>query len=180
MIGTRRSVASSMRARSTLPPSLIRDRGIYRRVPEHDLTYYRIDEVCMVSNAFEVLDYVVIAVYLVGITAIGIWTGFRRHASSEQYFLASKSLGWFTVGAAVFASNISTIHLVGLAADGADRTGGWQLRVDGLLHADPAGVGLCAVLPPHADHYVARVPRKAIRPAGADHPGHHRHPAAHY
>jgi SSS family solute:Na+ symporter len=73
----------------------------------------------MYSSAFEVLDYVVIAVYLVGITAVGIWTGFRRHASSEQYFLASKSLGWFTVGAAVFASNISTIHLVGLAADGA-------------------------------------------------------------
>jgi len=73
----------------------------------------------MYSNAFEVLDYVVIAVYLLGITAIGIWAGFRRHASSEQYFLASKSLGWFTVGAAVFASNISTIHLVGLAADGA-------------------------------------------------------------
>jgi SSS family solute:Na+ symporter len=69
--------------------------------------------------AFEVLDYVVIAAYLIGITAIGVWAGFRRHASSEQYFLASKSLGWFTVGAAVFASNISTIHLVGLAADGA-------------------------------------------------------------
>ncbi|MGO9112909.1 MAG: sodium:solute symporter family transporter [Thermoguttaceae bacterium] len=73
----------------------------------------------MHSDAFEVLDYVVIAAYLLGITAIGIWAGFRRHASSEQYFLASKSLGWFTVGAAVFASNISTIHLVGLAADGA-------------------------------------------------------------
>ena len=71
-------------------------------------------------GAFEVLDYVVIAAYLLAITAIGIRAGFRRHASSEQYFLASKSLGWFTVGAAVFASNISTIHLVGLAASGAD------------------------------------------------------------
>lgn len=66
------------------------------------------------------LDFIVIAVYLVGITAIGVWAGFRRHASSEQYFLAGKSLGWFTVGAAVFASNISTIHLVGLAAGGAN------------------------------------------------------------
>jgi SSS family solute:Na+ symporter len=66
------------------------------------------------------LDFIVIAFYLVGITAVGIWSGFRRHASSEQYFLASKSLNWFTVGAAVFASNISTIHLVGLAAGGAN------------------------------------------------------------
>lgn len=72
-------------------------------------------------GAFAVLDYVVIAIYLLAITAIGIRAGFRRHASSEQYFLASKSLGWFTVGAAVFASNISTIHLVGLAAAGADQ-----------------------------------------------------------
>lgn len=68
----------------------------------------------------DTFDFVVLAVYLLGITAIGIWAGFRRHASSEQYFLASKSLGWFTVGAAVFASNISTIHLVGLAAGGAN------------------------------------------------------------
>jgi SSS family solute:Na+ symporter len=65
------------------------------------------------------LDIVVIAVYLIGITAFGIWIGFRRHASTNQYFLANKSLGWFTVGAAVFTSNISTIHLVGLAAGGA-------------------------------------------------------------
>jgi len=64
-------------------------------------------------------DIIVIAVYLIGITAFGIWIGFRRHASTDQYFLANKSLGWFTVGAAVFTSNISTIHLVGLAAGGA-------------------------------------------------------------
>jgi SSS family solute:Na+ symporter len=38
----------------------------------------------------------------------------------QQYFLAGKSLGWFSIGAALFASNISTIHLVGLAAAGAD------------------------------------------------------------
>jgi solute:Na+ symporter, SSS family len=65
------------------------------------------------------LDIVIIALYLIGITAFGIWVGYRKESSSEQYFLASKSLNWFTVGAAVFTSNISTIHLVGLAAGGA-------------------------------------------------------------
>lgn len=65
------------------------------------------------------LDVIVIAVYLVGITAFGIRVGYRRDASTDHYFLANKSLGWFTVGAAVFTSNISTIHLVGLAAGGA-------------------------------------------------------------
>lgn len=65
------------------------------------------------------IDVAVIAIYLIGITAFGIWVGYRRDASSEQYFLASHSLNWFTVGAAVFTSNISTIHLVGLASGGA-------------------------------------------------------------
>jgi SSS family solute:Na+ symporter len=65
------------------------------------------------------IDSVVLATYLIGITLFGIWVGFRRKASTEQYFLANKSLGWFTIGAAVFTSNISTIHLVGLAASGA-------------------------------------------------------------
>lgn len=64
-------------------------------------------------------DVVVIAIYLIGITGFGIWVGYRKNASSDQYFLANKSLGWFTIGAAVFTSNISTIHLVGLAAGGA-------------------------------------------------------------
>ena len=65
------------------------------------------------------IDTTVLAIYLIGITLFGIWVGYRRDASSQQYFLASKSLGWFTIGAAVFTSNISTIHLVGLAASGA-------------------------------------------------------------
>lgn len=65
------------------------------------------------------IDTAVLAGYLIGITLFGVWVGFRRNASSRQYFLANQSLGWFTVGAAVFTSNISTIHLVGLAASGA-------------------------------------------------------------
>jgi len=79
----------------------------------------------VLSNILASLDFIklvdplVIAVYLIGITAFGIWIGYRRNTSSQQYFLANKSLGWFTVGAAVFTSNISTIHLVGLAAGGA-------------------------------------------------------------
>jgi SSS family solute:Na+ symporter len=65
------------------------------------------------------IDVAVIAIYLIGITAFGIWVGYRRNSSSEQYFLAGHSLNWFTVGAAILTSNISTIHLVGLAAGGA-------------------------------------------------------------
>jgi len=66
------------------------------------------------------IDLGVIAVYLLGIIVVGIVVGFLNHATAQQYFLAGKSLGWFSIGAALFASNISTIHLVGLAASGAD------------------------------------------------------------
>lgn len=64
------------------------------------------------------LDLGIIIVYLVGITGIGILSGYRKKATSREYFLAGRSLGWFTIGGALFASNISTIHLVGLAAAG--------------------------------------------------------------
>ena len=63
-------------------------------------------------------DLAVIIAYLLGIMAIGIWVGYRKHTTTQQYFLAGKSLGWFSIGAALFASNISTIHLVGLCASG--------------------------------------------------------------
>ncbi|MCU0752085.1 MAG: sodium/solute symporter, partial [Akkermansiaceae bacterium] len=71
------------------------------------------------TMSISTLDLVIIAVYLIGITAIGIRVGYRKSTTSREYFLAGKSLGWFTVGGAMFASNISTIHLVGLAAAGA-------------------------------------------------------------
>ncbi|MCF7958668.1 MAG: sodium/solute symporter [Phycisphaerae bacterium] len=72
------------------------------------------------SNKIAGIDIAVIAAYLIGIMLIGIWVGYRKNASSQQYFLAGKSLGWFSIGAALFASNISTLHLVGLAAAGND------------------------------------------------------------
>ena len=66
------------------------------------------------------IDLAIIVFYLAAITAIGIRVGYRRRTNSSEYFLAGRSLGWFTIGGAMFASNISTIHLVGLAADGAN------------------------------------------------------------
>jgi solute:Na+ symporter, SSS family len=65
------------------------------------------------------IDLAVIVLYLVGIAAIGIFAGYRKQTTTGEYFLAGRSLGWFTIGGAMFASNISTIHLVGLAAGGA-------------------------------------------------------------
>ena len=65
-----------------------------------------------------VLDLIIIVVYLVGITAVGILATRRQRMTASNFFLAGRSLRWGMVGAALFASNISTIHLVGLAASG--------------------------------------------------------------
>jgi SSS family solute:Na+ symporter len=64
------------------------------------------------------IDLVIVVVYLIGIMIIGILAGYRKGASSEQFFLAGKSLKWPMIGAALFTANISTIHLVGLSASG--------------------------------------------------------------
>ena len=66
----------------------------------------------------EPIDTVIVWVYLIGIMIIGIAVGYRRRTSSEQFFLAGKTLPWPMVGAALFTANISTIHLVGLSASG--------------------------------------------------------------
>ncbi|MBN2133996.1 MAG: sodium/solute symporter [Sedimentisphaerales bacterium] len=64
------------------------------------------------------IDTAIVWIYLIGIMVVGIAVGYRRHASSEQFFLAGKTLPWPMVGAALFTANISTIHLVGLSASG--------------------------------------------------------------
>jgi len=64
------------------------------------------------------VDLTIIVVYLLGVLAAGILSTRRQKLTSTAYFLAGRSLGWPMVGAALFASNISTIHFVGLAASG--------------------------------------------------------------
>jgi len=66
-----------------------------------------------------VIDLVIIITYLLGIMFVGLWVGRKTDKqTSDTYFLAGRNLRWPVVGAALFASNISTIHLVGLAEGG--------------------------------------------------------------
>ncbi|MGB5849797.1 MAG: sodium:solute symporter [Ignavibacteriaceae bacterium] len=65
-----------------------------------------------------ILDLVIIIAYLVGIVAVGILATRKQKLNADNYFLAGRGLRWGVIGAALFASNISTIHLVGLAASG--------------------------------------------------------------
>lgn len=64
------------------------------------------------------LDLGIIIAYIVAILAIGILSTRKLKVTGQVFFLAGRSLPWGIVGAALFASNISTIHLVGLTASG--------------------------------------------------------------
>jgi len=68
--------------------------------------------------AIPVLDLAVITVYLIGILVAGILSVRKLKLTSQVYFLAGRSLSRGYIGAALFAANISTIHMVGLAASG--------------------------------------------------------------
>lgn len=67
------------------------------------------------------LDWAVIAAYFVLVFGVAFWAGRRETArdNSKDYFLAGRNAGWFIVGASLFASNIGSEHLVGLAGTGA-------------------------------------------------------------
>ena len=62
------------------------------------------------------IDLFIIVCYLVIVVAIGLSFA-RKERTSENYFLAGRSLTWPIIGASLFASNIGTEHLVGLAGD---------------------------------------------------------------
>jgi len=66
------------------------------------------------------LDWAIIAVYLVAVVGLGVAAGFLRRKGERggeggHYFLAGNTLAWPVIGLAMFAANISTVHLVSLA-----------------------------------------------------------------
>src|SRR5438132_5982388 len=65
------------------------------------------------------LDWVIIGVYFALLLAVAWWVARRNRDTPDDYFLAGRNLGWFLVGASVFASNIGSEHVVGLAGAGA-------------------------------------------------------------
>ena len=68
---------------------------------------------------FAALDWVVIGLYFAILACVAIWVITRKQNNTADYFLAGRNLGWFVVGASIFASNIGSEHVVGLAGSGA-------------------------------------------------------------
>ena len=71
-------------------------------------------------QVFSSLDWITLILFFVGLGYI-IWTVInQKQDSPEQYFLAGRNLGWFVIGASIFASNIGSEHIVGLAGTAAN------------------------------------------------------------
>jgi SSS family solute:Na+ symporter len=65
------------------------------------------------------LDWLVIGAYFAVLVGFTWWSMLRSRETADDYFLAGRDLGWVVVGASIFASNIGSEHLVGLAGAGA-------------------------------------------------------------
>ncbi len=69
--------------------------------------------------AIHTWDWIIVAGYFLVIFGLVWWVVKRRKDTPTDYFLAGRHLGWFVIGASIFASNIGSEHLVGLAGSGA-------------------------------------------------------------
>ncbi|MEO8193702.1 MAG: sodium:solute symporter [Gemmatimonadales bacterium] len=70
-------------------------------------------------KSLHIVDILVIGAYFAALSAIAFWAARREKKLSSDYFLAGRDVGWLAVGASLFASNIGSEHLVGLAGTGA-------------------------------------------------------------
>ncbi len=67
---------------------------------------------------FATIDYLIFAAYAVLIMGIGLWVSRKGEKTSEDYFLASKSLPWWAIGASLIAANISAEQFIGMSGSG--------------------------------------------------------------
>src|ERR1051325_11137254 len=65
------------------------------------------------------LDWLTIALYFSILAGVAFWVVRKRKDTAADYFLAGRNLGWWIIGASIFASNIGSEHIVGLAGSGA-------------------------------------------------------------
>jgi SSS family solute:Na+ symporter len=70
-------------------------------------------------NIFTPVDWLVVALYFAVILGIAWWVIRQKQDSTTDYFLAGRHVGWFVIGASIFASNIGSEHIVGLAGTAA-------------------------------------------------------------
>ena len=78
-------------------------------------------------NSFSILDWIVLGGFFAVLAGVVIWTLKQKEETTSDYFLAGRDAGWFAIGASIFASNIGSEHLVGLAGAGGSTGGVWGI-----------------------------------------------------
>ncbi len=112
------------------------------------------------------LDLGIAIFYILLILVVGVLAGSVRfkkvkETSAEGYFLAGKTLRWPAIGLALFATNISTIHLVSLAQSGFD-TGLLNGNFEWMAAFTFTGAFFCAILPQVGCCHLARLSGTAL------------------
>ncbi len=72
------------------------------------------------KSVLEFGDWIVLGLYFLALIGVAIWVILQKNKNTEDYFLAGRNVGWFVIGASIFASNIGSEHVVGLAGTGAE------------------------------------------------------------
>ncbi len=78
----------------------------------------QVAQLVMGQAVFGALDWLAILAYFGIILGLAWWVILKNKDTTDDYFLAGRNLGWFIVGCSIFASNIGSEHLVGLAGSG--------------------------------------------------------------
>jgi SSS family solute:Na+ symporter len=92
-------------------------------------------------EGFHLLDWIVLGAFMLALVGIIVWVSRMKEDTSSDYFLAGRDATWLAIGASIFASNIGSEHLVGLAGAGASsgiamahwEMHGWMILVLGWL-----------------------------------------------
>jgi solute:Na+ symporter, SSS family len=87
------------------------------------------------------LDWIVLGLFFLGLIGIIVWVLLQKEKDTSDYFLAGRDATWIAIGASIFASNIGSEHLVGLAGAGAEsgmamahwEMHGWMILMLGWL-----------------------------------------------
>src|SRR4030066_774594 len=66
------------------------------------------------------IDWIVLGIFCLGLIGIIIWVTRKKDETSTDYFPAGRDATWLAIGSSIFASNIGSEHLVGLAGAGAE------------------------------------------------------------
>ena len=102
------------------------------------------------------LDWTVVGLYFLGLVIIVKWSA-KQQKTTADYFLAGRHASWLVVGASLFASNIGSEHIVGLAGNGASSgmaMAHWELQ---CVDYDSSWLGLRTVLLPQWCLHHARI-----------------------